>query len=56
MWSRGPNFSAGYFENPEAASRQWDEDGWFHSGDILYQDGKVKNKDLRERFHLEAMK
>jgi acyl-CoA synthetase len=44
MWSRGPNFSAGYFENPEAASRQWDEDGWFHSGDILYQDENGRYK------------
>ncbi|WP_085524260.1 class I adenylate-forming enzyme family protein [Tuberibacillus sp. Marseille-P3662] len=38
MWSRGPNFSPGYFENPEAADRQWDKDGWFHSGDLLRED------------------
>jgi acyl-CoA synthetase len=38
MWSRGPNFSAGYYNNPQAAHRQWDEDGWFHSGDLLRQD------------------
>lgn len=38
MLCRGPNFSPGYFENPEAAHRQWDEDGWFHSGDVLKQD------------------
>ncbi|MFD1676710.1 class I adenylate-forming enzyme family protein [Alicyclobacillus fodiniaquatilis] len=38
IWSRGPNFSAGYYENPEAAQRQWDKDGWFHSGDVLRQD------------------
>ena len=38
MWSRGPNFSAGYYENPVAAKRQWDEEGWFHSGDLLRQD------------------
>ncbi|WAH37861.1 class I adenylate-forming enzyme family protein [Alicyclobacillus dauci] len=38
MWSRGPNFSAGYYENPVAANRQWDKDGWFHSGDVLRQD------------------
>ena len=35
IWSRGPNFSAGYYENPEAAKKQWDKDGWFHSGDLL---------------------
>lgn len=38
MWSRGPNFSAGYYENPTAAHRQWDAEGWFHSGDVLRQD------------------
>jgi len=36
--SRGPNFCMGYYNNPEAASRQWDDEGWFHSGDILYED------------------
>ncbi|GMA50789.1 cyclohexanecarboxylate-CoA ligase [Alicyclobacillus contaminans] len=38
MWSRGPNFGAGYFENPVVASRQWDAEGWFHSGDLLRRD------------------
>ncbi|MFT8317715.1 MAG: class I adenylate-forming enzyme family protein [Sporolactobacillus sp.] len=38
MWSRGPNFCAGYFELPEAAAKQWDQDAWFHSGDLLRQD------------------
>ncbi|GMA56647.1 cyclohexanecarboxylate-CoA ligase/acyl-CoA synthetase [Alicyclobacillus sacchari] len=38
MWSRGPNFSAGYYQNPTAAHKQWDADGWFHSGDVLRQD------------------
>lgn len=38
MWSRGPNFSAGYYGNPTAAQRQWDKDGWFHSGDQFRQD------------------
>lgn len=38
MWSRGPNFSPGYYENPEAAHRQWDAEGWFHSGDLLRRD------------------
>ncbi|RYM06725.1 AMP-dependent synthetase [Sporolactobacillus sp. THM7-7] len=38
MWSRGPNFCAGYYERPEAAAKQWDENAWFHSGDLLRQD------------------
>ncbi|MCL6637146.1 MAG: acyl--CoA ligase [Alicyclobacillus sp.] len=38
MLCRGPNFSAGYFNNPAASARQWDQEGWFHSGDLLRQD------------------
>ncbi|MFT8390177.1 MAG: class I adenylate-forming enzyme family protein [Sporolactobacillus sp.] len=45
MWSRGPNFCAGYYQLPEAARARWDDDGWFHSGDLLYQD-----KDKRYHF------
>ncbi|SHJ83204.1 class I adenylate-forming enzyme family protein [Alicyclobacillus tolerans] len=40
MWARGPNFSAGYYDNPEASARQWDSEGWFHSGDLFRQDEK----------------
>lgn len=32
----------GYFENPEANARGWDSDGYFHTGDIAYYDGKIK--------------
>ncbi|MFC7395216.1 class I adenylate-forming enzyme family protein [Scopulibacillus cellulosilyticus] len=38
LWSRGPNFCAGYYKNGKAANRQWDNEGWFHSGDLLRQD------------------
>lgn len=38
MWGKGPNFCAGYYHNPEAAKQRWDEEGWFHSGDLLRQD------------------
>jgi Acyl-CoA synthetases (AMP-forming)/AMP-acid ligases II len=38
VWSRGPNFCAGYYQLPEMAARQWDTHAWFHSGDLLYQD------------------
>lgn len=33
---RGPTVVRGYFENPEAKKRLWDEDGYFHTGDIAY--------------------
>ncbi len=38
MLCRGPNFCAGYYGNPEAAHRQWDDEAWFHSGDLLRRD------------------
>jgi 4-coumarate--CoA ligase len=33
---RGPLVVSGYFENPEANKRDWDEDRYFHTGDIGY--------------------
>ena len=28
----------GYLKNPEATSATFDDDGWFHAGDIAYYD------------------
>lgn len=39
---RGPTVINGYFENPEANARDWDEEGYFHTGDIAYMDGKTE--------------
>ena len=39
---RGPNVIRGYFENPEANARDFDSDGFFHTGDIAFCDGKTK--------------
>lgn len=39
---RGPLVIRGYFENPEANARDWDNDNFFHTGDIAYRDGKTK--------------
>ena len=39
---RGPTVINGYFENPEANARDWDIEGYFHTGDIAYLDGKTE--------------
>lgn len=39
---RGPTVIKGYFENPEANKRDFDAEGFFHTGDIAYLDGKSK--------------
>ena len=39
---RGPTVIKGYLDNPEANARDWDDDGYFHTGDIVYCDGKTK--------------
>lgn len=35
---RGPTIVRGYFENPEANERDFDSQGFFHTGDIAYID------------------
>ncbi|KAF2817521.1 acetyl-CoA synthetase-like protein [Mytilinidion resinicola] len=39
---RGPTVVGGYFENPEANARDWDDEGYFHTGDIVWGDSKSK--------------
>ncbi len=39
---RGPTVISGYLNNPEANARDWDGDGFFHTGDIVYCDSKTK--------------
>ncbi|PVH90826.1 acetyl-CoA synthetase-like protein [Periconia macrospinosa] len=38
---RGPTITRGYYENEEANARDFDSEGFFHTGDIAYMDGKT---------------
>lgn len=39
---RGPSVTKGYFENPEANALSFDDEDFFHTGDVAYCDGKTK--------------
>ena len=39
---RGPTVIPEYFNNPEATRESFDANGFFHTGDIMYCDGKSK--------------
>lgn len=35
---KGPSRSSGYYNDPEASAAVLDDDGWFHTGDLVYYD------------------
>lgn len=39
---RGPTVTRGYYDNAEANARDFDADGFFHTGDVAYCDAKTK--------------
>ncbi|KAL4962082.1 acyl--CoA ligase [Aspergillus stella-maris] len=39
---RGPTITPGYFNNPTANAVSFDKEGFFHTGDIAYCDGKTR--------------
>ncbi|KAK5086995.1 Acyl-CoA synthetase actt5 [Lithohypha guttulata] len=39
---RGPTIVKGYLNNAKANAESWDEEGYFHTGDILYCDRRTK--------------
>jgi acyl-CoA synthetase (AMP-forming)/AMP-acid ligase II len=41
---RGPIIVNGYFENPEANTKDWDKDGFFHTGDVAYVEGPKEKR------------
>ncbi len=34
IYAKGPNVAQGYYKRPKETAEAWDEDGWFHTGDI----------------------
>ncbi len=35
---KGPSRFSGYFADPKESAKALDEDGWFHTGDLVYRD------------------
>jgi len=38
--ARGPNVVKGYYRNPNETNKSFENDGWFHTGDLGYRDNE----------------
>lgn len=50
VWARGANITAGYYRQPEMTRAEYDNDGWFHTGDIgvMLPDGSLQIVDRKK--------
>lgn len=40
LLAKGPNIMRGYYKRPEATREVFDEEGWFHTGDVAYMEDR----------------
>jgi long-chain acyl-CoA synthetase len=56
LLAKGPNIAQGYYKRPIATAEAWDQDGWFHTGDIveISDDGFVRIVDRKKELIITA--
>jgi long-chain acyl-CoA synthetase len=56
LLAKGPNVAQGYYKRPLATAEAWNEDGWFHTGDIaeISDDGFVRIVDRKKELIITA--